>query len=505
MPFINSIVNWVNFKRIYQIELFKKHPQDVQLEVLFDLLKEAKDTEIGKEHDFSSIYSEKEFKNRLPIRRYEDFAPYIDRLRQGEKNLLWPGDIKWFAKSSGTTNDKSKFIPVSKQSLEDVHYRGARDVFAIYLKNNPESKVLYGKSLTLGGSHQVNNFSNKSYFGDLSAILIENTPFWSEFIRTPSVEVALIEEFEEKVSKIIEEALDENVTSLAGVPSWYLVLLNKVLEHTGKSNILEVWPNLEVFFHGGIKFGPYRKLYQKIIPSPTMNYMETYNASEGFFAIQDDPDSSDMLLMLDYGIYYEFIPMESYNDDNPKVLSLHEIELGKNYAMVISTNGGLWRYIIGDTVEFTTKSPFKIKITGRTKHFINAFGEELIVDNAEQALSLASSRTGAIIKEYTAGPIFMGEGQKGAHQWIIEFDKAPQDMEYFIEVLDDALKALNSDYEAKRHKNLTLEKPHLMVAKDNLFYEWMKQRGKIGGQNKVPRLANDRKYLDGLIALQKRL
>ncbi|WP_159521593.1 GH3 auxin-responsive promoter family protein [Sunxiuqinia indica] len=505
MPILNSIINWINFKRIYQIDLFKKHPIDAQLEVFFDLIKEARDTEIGKQYDFKSISSEREFKERVPIRHYEDFAPYIERLRQGEKNLLWPGEIKWFAKSSGTTNDKSKFIPVSKQSLEDVHFRGAKDVFALYLKNNPDSGVLYGKTLTLGGSHRVNNFSNKSYFGDLSAILIENTPFWSEFIRTPSVEVALIEEFEEKVAKIIEESLDENVTSLAGVPSWYLVLLKKVLEHTGKNNILEVWPNLEVFIHGGINFDPYREQYQNIIPSKSMNYMETYNASEGFFAIQDDPESSDMLLMLDYGIYYEFIPMENFQEDHPKALNLSEVELGQNYALVISTNGGLWRYVIGDTIQFTSKKPFKIKITGRTKHFINAFGEEVIVDNAEQALNIATERTGANIKEYTAGPVFMKGDQKGAHEWIIEFEQKPEDFDYFMEVMDDALKTLNSDYEAKRHKNLTLEKPHLVVAKDGLFYEWMKQRGKVGGQNKIPRLANNRKYLDELIELQKRL
>lgn len=503
MTFINSIINWINFKRIYQIDLFKKHPHDAQLEVFFDLLHEARDTEFGKEYDFRSIRSEKEFKDRVPIRQYEDFAPYVERLRQGEKNLLWPGDIKWFAKSSGTTNDKSKFIPVSKQSLEDVHFRGAKDVFALYLKNNPDSGVLFGKTLTLGGSHRVNNFSNKSYYGDLSAILIENTPFWSDFIRIPPSEIALIEEFDEKVEKIIQESLDENVTSLAGVPSWYLVLLKRVLEHTGKSNILEVWPNLEVFIHGGINFDPYREQYQNIIPSASMNYMETYNASEGFFAIQDEPERNDMLLMLDYGVYYEFIPMDLFHEDHPPALSLDEVELGKNYALVISTNGGLWRYVIGDTIQFTSKKPFRIKITGRTKHFINAFGEEIIVDNAEQALNIATERTGANIKEYTAGPIFMGTDKKGAHEWIIEFEREPEDKEYFMEVLDDALKTLNSDYEAKRHKNLTLEKPHLLIAKPGLFYEWMKQRGKVGGQNKIPRLANNRKYLDELIELQK--
>ena len=505
MPFLNSIINWINFKRIYQIDLFRKHPHDVQREVLSDLLKSARDTEWGKKYDFRSINSENEFKSRLPIRNYEDFAPYIDRLRSGEKNLLWPGEIKWFAKSSGTTNDKSKFIPVSKQSLENVHFRGIRDVFALYLKNNPNSGVLSGKSLTLGGSHRINNMNNNSYFGDLSAILIENTPFWSDFYRTPPADIALIEEFEEKVEKIIEESLTENVTSLAGVPSWYLVLLKRVLEHTGKSNILEVWPGLEVFIHGGVRFDPYREQYEKLIPSEKMNYKETYNASEGFFAIQDDPERDDLLLMLDYGIYYEFVPMDQFHDDGPPALSLSEVEIGKNYAMVISTNGGLWRYLIGDTIKFTNKHPYKIKITGRTKQFINAFGEELIVDNAEEALKLATSRTNSSITEYTAGPVFMGDNQKGAHEWIIEFEKEPEDLELFISVLDHSLKTLNSDYEAKRHKNLTLERPHLVQAKKGLFYAWMKQRGKTGGQNKIPRLANSRKYLDQLIHLQKRI
>ena len=503
MPIINSIINWLNYKRIYEIDLFREHPIDSQQEVLFDLLDAARDTQFGKQYDFRSITREEEFRSRVPVQRYEDFAPLIQRMMKGERNLLWPGEIKWFAKSSGTTNDKSKFIPVSKQSLEDVHFRGIKDVFALYLKNNPESGVLSGKTLTLGGSHQVSNFNNNSYFGDLSAILIENNPFWSEFYRTPPAEVALIGEFEEKVTKIIAQARNENVTSLAGVPSWYLVLLNRVLEATGKRNILEVWPNLEVFIHGGIKFDPYREQFRKLIPSPGMQYMETYNASEGFFAIQDDPDSDDMLLMLDYGIYYEFIPMDHFHQENPPVLSLNEVEPGKNYALVISTNGGLWRYLIGDTVRFTSKKPFKIKITGRTKHFINAFGEELIIDNAEEALQVACQRTQASVRDYTAGPVFMGDNQKGAHQWIIEFGQQPDDLEHFTSVLDGTLKTLNSDYEAKRHKSITLDRPQVLVAPDGLFYEWMKQRGKLGGQNKIPRLSNDRKYLDELIELKK--
>jgi len=501
MPFLNSLINWFNIKRIYQIQLYHEHPHEIQKEILFELLIRSANTEWGRKYNYSGISSVEEFKEMVPVQNYEDIKPYVERLRQGEKDLLWPGEVKWFAKSSGTTCDKSKFIPVTKESLEDCHLRGPKDIFAIYIRNNPESKVLKGKSLTLGGSHRVNNFNNNSYYGDLSAILIENVPFWTDFIRTPSTEISLIEEFEEKINKIIESSLDVNVTSFAGVPSWYLVLMKRVLEITGKENILEVWPNMEAFFHGGVNFNPYREQFRKIIPSDQMHYMESYNASEGFFAIQDNPNRDDMLLMLDYGIYYEFIPTSEIGKENPKVLSLEAVEVNENYALVISTNGGLWRYVIGDTVQFTSKFPYKIKITGRTKHFINAFGEELIIDNAEKAIKIACERTNAAVHEYTAGPVFMGDKQKGAHQWIIEFEREPAELDHFIDALDNALKTLNSDYEAKRHKNLALERPKVLIAPEGTFYMWMKQRGKIGGQNKIPRLANDRKYLDDLLKL----
>lgn len=505
MPVINSIINWVNFKRIYQIDLFKKHPHEVQTEVLFDLLEKAANTEYGLKYNFKNIHSEKEFREQVPINGYDDIKATVERMMLGEKNLLWPGETKWFAKSSGTTNEKSKFIPVSKDSLEDVHIRGGRDVLAMYLKNYPESGFLSGKALTLGGSHKMNNYNNNCYYGDLSAIIIENIPFWTDFYRTPSTEISLLEEFEEKIEKIIQHSLNENVTSFAGVPSWYLVLLKRVLEVTGKSNILEVWPNLEVFTHGGVKFEPYREQYEKLIPSAQMHYMETYNASEGFFGIQDEPDKKDMLLMLDYGIYYEFIPMENFRSGEMIAIPLQEVVVGVDYAMVISTNGGLWRYLIGDTVKFTSKYPFKFTITGRTKHFINAFGEEVIIDNAEKAFKIACGRTDAIISEYTGGPVYMKENQKGAHEWIVEFEKEPNDLDHFIQLFDGALKTINSDYEAKRHRNLSLEMPHFLVAKKGLFFEWMKMRGKIGGQNKIPRLANDRQYLDQLIELNKSL
>jgi hypothetical protein len=501
MPLLNSVINWINFKRNYQIQLYREHPYNIQMETLHYLLRKAQNTWWGKKYNFSEMHSLEEFKQSVPLQTYDDIKPYVDRMREGENDLLWPGDVKWFAKSSGTTSDKSKFIPVTKDALEDCHLRGPKDVFAIYIKNYPETKVLKGKSLTLGGSHKINNFSNNSYYGDLSAILIENVPFWTDLIRIPPAEIALIEEFEEKIEQIIDISLEQNVTSLAGVPSWYLVLLKRILEKTGKNNILEVWPNLEVFIHGGVNFEPYREQYKKLIPSEGMHYMETYNASEGFFAIQDDPSRSDMMLMLDYGVYYEFIPMEEFGKENARVLSLEDVELNKNYALVISTNAGLWRYIIGDTVQFTGKTPFRLKITGRTRHFINAFGEEVIIDNAENALQKACHETGAIINEYTAGPVFMTDNRKGAHQWIIEFEKEPADLNQFADVLDKTLQEVNSDYEAKRYKSMTLEQIHLVAAPKGTFYQWMKNRGKIGGQNKIPRLANDRKYLEELLEL----
>ncbi|TVR70101.1 MAG: hypothetical protein EA408_11710 [Marinilabiliales bacterium] len=505
MALIPSLITWFNTSRIHQIDFLKKHPEEVQRETLVKLLRAAAGTEFGKKHDFKSIDSEEQFKSRLALGSYDDVRPYIDRLRNGEENILWPGVIRWFAKSSGTTSDKSKFIPVSDEALEDCHFRGPRDVLAIYTKNNPETIIFSGKGLTIGGSHQVNNFNSQSYYGDLSAILIENAPFWVSFIRTPQTKIALLDKWEEKLEKAYEDTLYENVTSMSGVPSWNLVFLKYVLEKSGKSNLLEIWPNLELFIHGGISFLPYREQFEKLIPSPSMNYLETYNASEGFFAIQDEPYRDDMLLMLDYGVYYEFIPMEELDNENPRTLAIGEVEKNRNYALVISTNGGLWRYIIGDTIIFTSLYPHKIKVSGRTKHYINAFGEELIIDNAENALRIACKKTGAVISDYTAGPVFMSDTSKGAHEWLIEFEVEPENMEYFTAMLDNALQSLNSDYEAKRYKDITLDPPLIHSVKRGLFYEWLKKKGKLGGQNKVPRLANNRQYLDELLKINQKL
>ena len=498
MAIIPSIVSWLNTKRISQIELFRKYPVETQQETLYKLLAKAAGTEWGQKYDYSSITSAGDFCERVPVQTYEDLIPYVERLRKGEANLLWPGEIKWFAKSSGTTSTKSKFIPMSADALEHCHYRAARDILILYSMIYPETKIFLGKSLTLGGSHKIDQFSNDSLYGDLSAILIENAPFWVDAIRTPKTKIALIEDFEEKLNKITLTTINENVTSIAGVPSWYLVLIKQILAHTGKTNLLDVWPNLEVFFHGGVSFVPYRDQFRNLIRGEQMHYMETYNASEGFFGIQDDPSSGDMLLMLDYGIYYEFIPAEKAGSPSAKALTLGEVEKDVNYALVISTNGGLWRYMIGDTIVFTSLNPYRFRISGRTKHFINVFGEEVIIDNAEKALEAACKATNSLITDYTAGPVFMSSESKGSHEWLIEFAEEPADLNLFTEVLDSALKSVNSDYEAKRHKNLNLVRPIIRSVPKDTFNKWLISKNKFGGQNKVPRLSNSREYIEEL-------
>lgn len=500
LSIINSFASWILKKRIHQIELFIKYPNEVQEELLFNLLRNAENTIIGKKYNFAGINSYDSFAQNVPISSYEDLQPYIERARKGENNVFWNTPIKWFAKSSGTTDAKSKFIPVSNEALEDCHFKAGKDMLCLYLNNNENSQLFTGKSLRLGGSKQL-YADNNTYFGDLSAILIENLPIWAEFSSTPSNKVSQLSDWEVKLDAIIKETRNENVTSFAGVPSWMLVLLNKTLEATGKENLFEIWPNLEVYFHGGVSFEPYREQYKKLLPKDEFNYYEIYNASEGFFALQDLNNSSEMLLMLDYGIFYEFIPMDVYGTSEQKAIRLADVEIGKNYAVVISTNSGLFRYLIGDTVRFTSLNPYRIKITGRTKHHINVFGEELMIENADKAIFEASKATSAEVLDYTAAPIFMNGKEKGAHEWIIEFKKAPTDMDLFHKVLDNTLKELNSDYEAKRMNNMTLNPPVLHIARENLFYDWLKKNDKLGGQNKIPRLSNDRKYLEELLSM----
>ncbi len=501
MPFqiVNSIISWFLKKRKHQMELFLKYPIDVQNELLFKLIRMAKDTEIGRNYCFSEINSYSKFTKQVPIQQYESIEPLIERNRQGEQNIFWPTPIKWFAKSSGTTNAKSKFIPVSNEALEDCHFKAGKDMLCLFFNNNPNAELFTGKGLRLGGSSAMYE-DNNSFFGDLSAIIIENMPFWADFSSAPKQEVALMDEWESKMEAIVDETIKENITSLVGVPSWMLVLLNKVLEKTGKQNILEVWPNLEVYFHGGVNFNPYRSQFKRLIPKKEFKYYEIYNASEGFFAIQDRNNSLDLLLMLDYGIFYEFIPTANFDGENSVAIPLSEVELHKNYAVVITTNGGLWRYLIGDTVKFTSLNPYRIRITGRTKHFINAFGEELIIENAEEALKQACLKTDSEILEYTVAPIFMNDGQKGSHEWLIEFKKEPKDIHNFTLILDEALRAINSDYDAKRYHNMTLTLPKITLAKEGLFYNWLKQKNKLGGQHKIPRLSNTRTFLEAILA-----
>ncbi|RKE49262.1 MULTISPECIES: GH3 auxin-responsive promoter family protein [Sphingobacterium] len=501
MALLNSIFTWFMKKRIHQIELFMKYPHDVQEEWFQSLISTAEATEWGKKYDYTSILTPEIFKERVPIQDYDDIKGYVDRMIKGEQNILWPSDIKWFAKSSGTTSDRSKFIPVSEEALEECHFQGGKDMLTIYCHNRPENRVFTGKSVVIGGSSQINNFSPDSYYGDLSSILIRNLPFWAEFKRTPNMEVTLNPNFEEKIEQIAQITIKENVTSLAGVPTWNIVMAKRVLEITGKNNLLEVWPNLEFYGHGGVSFKPYREQFHKLIPSDKMYYLENYNASEGYFGLQDESDSEDLLLMLDYGIYYEFLPTERMHEENPTTLRLDQVEIGKNYALIISTNAGLWRYKIGDTIKFTSLSPYRFQISGRTKQYINTFGEEVIVDNAEQALAEASKLTNARIKDYTAGPVYFRDAEAGAHEWVIEFDQQPNDFKRFCEILDAKLREINSDYDAKRFKNMALRPPIVHNAPSDTFYKWMKSRGKLGGQNKVPRLSNNREYLDPLLKI----
>jgi len=499
IPLFNSIASWFLKKRIHQIQLFMKYPNEVQQELLHNLLNVSSKTEIGIKYDFKTIKNYQDFKNRLPVSTYEDIFDQIERCRNGEQNIFWPEPIKWFAKSSGTTNAKSKFIPVSSEALEDCHYKAGKDMLSLYFNNNENAQMFTGKCLRLGGSRELYRNTN-SYFGDLSAIIIDNLPFWAELSSTPSQKVSLMSEWESKMKAIIDESINENVTSLAGVPSWMLVLLQNVLKETKKETIFDIWPSIEVYFHGGVSFRPYKSQFKKLFNNSNPNYYEIYNASEGFFAIQDRNNSEDLLLMLDYGIFYEFIPVPLNEKTNEidAIIPLSQVKLKKNYAIVITTNAGLWRYKIGDTVKFTSLNPYRIKITGRTKNYINAFGEELMIENADVAITKAAKKMNVEILDYTAGPIFMKGNKKGRHEWIIEFKKPPNDIDRFAYLLDQFLKNENSDYEAKRYKDFAISMPKVKVAKKNLFYNWLKSKNKLGGQHKVPRLSNDRLFLDEL-------
>lgn len=501
MAFINSVASWFLKKRIHQIDLFLKYPHDVQFEWFQNLINAGRNTIWGQKYDFDSINSPEDFRAKVPISDYESLRPWIERVRSGEQDVLWPGETRWFAKSSGTTGDKSKFIPVTEDSLEDCHYKAGKDMLSIYFNNNPDSEILAGKNIAVAGTSRPDENSD-AYVGDLSAILMNNLPLWAMITSTPNRSISLMDEWEEKVRKIAELTIQEDVRVLTGVPSWMLVIIKKVLELSGKENISEVWPNFELVVHGGVSFLPYKEQFKKLMP-PHTNYLEVYNASEGFFGIQDKPNQDDLLLLLDYGIYYEFVPMEEWGKENMQSIMLKDVELGKNYAIVISTNGGLWRYLIGDTVVFTSINPYRIKISGRMKHHINVVGEELMVDNADHAMSIACEKTHAVISEYTATPKFLENGHV-VHKWLVEFEKEPLDLEYFAEVFDNALKSLNSDYEAKRYHSMVLQFPEIIALPKGSFYAWLKSRGKIGGQFKVPRLSNSNEYYDEILKMTEK-
>ncbi|MEI9806475.1 MAG: GH3 auxin-responsive promoter family protein [Bacteroidota bacterium] len=500
MSLLSPAISSLARMRLWRIEAWKNHPENAQREVLQDLVTSAQYTEFGRKYQFHELFNIHSFKQAVPVHEYDDLKPYIERIMNGEQNVLWNTPVYWFAKSSGTTSDKSKFIPISDESLEDGHFKAAKDVLTMYYQFNQESELLTGKGLVIGGSHNINPMNNEAQYGDLSAVLLQNTPFWGHWLRTPDLSIALMDEWETKIEKLAESTIKENVTSISGVPTWTLVLFKRILAITGKKTMAEVWPSLELYMHGGVSFTPYKEQFEKII-GKKINYLEMYNASEGFFAAQENPGDDGMLLFTDHGIFMEFMPVGEYGKKFPNTIGLQDVELNKNYALIISTNGGLWRYIVGDTIQFTSLTPFRIKVSGRLKHYMNAFGEEVIVDNTDKAIAMACEKTGAIVNDYTAAPVYFSESSNGAHEWLIEFEKEPEYLNTFTSEMDTALKSINSDYEAKRYKDIALRMPVVHSLKKGVFTEWLRSKGKLGGQHKVPRLSNERTFLEEILAL----
>lgn len=500
MKILSPAISSLARLRLWRIDAWKNNPLDAQREVLQDIVTAAQYTEYGRKYNFSNLFNVRDFKNAVPIIEYDDVKPYIERMLKGEQNLVWNTPVYWFAKSSGTTSERSKFIPISDESLEDCHYKASKDVLSLYYQYKPDSELLTGKGLVIGGSHSINPVNAEAQFGDLSAVLFQNSPFWAHWLRTPDLSIAIMNEWESKIEKIAEATIRETVTSVSGVPTWTLVLFKRILEKTGKQNMGEVWPHLELYMHGGVSFTPYKEQFQKLI-GKEINYLEMYNASEGFFAAQTSPDENGMLLFTDHGIFYEFMPVSEYGQNNPKTIGLQDVELGKNYALVISTNGGLWRYLVGDTIQFTSLKPFHIKVSGRLKHFINAFGEEVIVDNTDKAIAVASQKTNSVVNDYTAAPVYFSDTSNGAHEWLIEFEKEPENLAAFTSELDMALRSINSDYDAKRYKDIALGMPVIHAVKKGTFNAWLRQKGKLGGQHKVPRLSNERVLLDEILEM----
>jgi hypothetical protein len=461
-------------------------------------------THFGKHHGLHPNASLADFQQKVPVRTYEELYPWIERSLRGEANVLWPGVVKWFSKSSGTTNDVSKYIPITPVNLHTCHYKAGRDLAALYLSSRPGSKLFSGKTFTIGGSHTVSPFNPQARVGDVSAVLMENLPAYFKWRRAPSARTALMSEWEGKIAAMLREITQEPITALMGVPTWTLVLLRKLLEqHPGPRDVRRLLPRLEVFFHGAVSFVPYRAQFEELIPHPDMWYWESYNASEGFFATQAlrSPKGNGMMLLADHGVFFEFMPLAELGKPHPNTKVLAEVEAGELYAPVISTNGGLWRYLIGDTIKFTQTNPWELVVAGRTKHFINAFGEEVVVENTDQAVAAACQATGARIREYTAAPIYFAGDEKGGHEWLLEFEQEPQDVQAFMELVDAHIQTVNSDYAAKRYQSIALGFPLYRVLPPGTFLEWMRRRGKLGGQNKVPRLANNREYVDSILGM----
>src|SRR5436190_3868233 len=500
MKFLSPALSTLARMRLWRIQSWIEHPIEAQREVLQDIVTSAQYTEFGRRYNFSKLFTVRDFKKAVPIHEYDDLKGYIQRIMDGEENILWNTPIHWFAKSRCTTTDRSKFIPVSEESLHDCHYKAAKDVLTLYYNFNRESDLLTGKGLVIGGSHTLHQLNEETHYGDLSAVLLQNTPFWSDWIRTPDLRIALMDEWETKIEELARATIKENVSSISGVPTWTLVLIKRILDITGKNNLSEVWPQLELYMHGGVSFVPYREQFNQLI-GKKVQFLELYNASEGFFAAQDIPSGEGMLLFTDHGIFMEFMPLEEYGKPEPRTIGLTDVEIGQNYALVISTNGGLWRYLVGDTIQFTSLSPFRIRVSGRVRHFINAFGEEVIVENTDGAIAIASEKTGAIVNDYTAAPVYFSEESNGAHEWLVEFEKEPADMRSFTEELDAALKSINGDYEAKRYKDIALRLPIVHSLKKGSFNDWLRNNGKLGGQHKVPRLSNERKFLEEILQM----
>ena len=502
MPF-NAVFSHIIKKRIPRIRNYSSSPISCQKTVLEQLLKKAQKTSFGLLHHFNEIRSKEQFQTLVPLSSYDTLYPYIKRQIEGEENVLWPGKTSWFAKSSGTSGNTSKLLPITVDSLYENHYAGGKDLLAIYYENHSNRKLYNAKHLIIGGSTQINTQTNNTSIGDLSAFIVENLPWWTEIRRTPKRKIALMDNWEEKLDQMAHATLNDNICIVAGLPSWTLVLFQRVLDISGKKNIHEVWPNLELYIHGGMNIDPYRKAFEKMLPNPNMNYVQAYNASEGYFGLQDRKESSDMLLLTDAQVYYEFIPMDEFKGLNSKnVIDLEEVSIDVEYAIVLTTSAGLWRYIIGDTICFTSILPYRFQVTGRTTHYINAFGEKTIISHVEKALSEAASENDILVFDFTVAPYFEESKGSGGHEWLIALNAENENQIHTLEAaIESNMKSLNVDYEGKRKDSINMLAPKFSYVQKNIFERWLKKKNKLGGQHKIPRVQNDRIFIEELLEI----